>query len=737
MSSPQVHPDLVWIALDKATGYQFEAFTQDFYSALSGARYVPLGGMKDGGADGFLEPGLSQEQGQTTMFLQASVETDFRSKIRSTIRRLKEFGREPEELIYITSQKVRHIDREERELARELNATIRIKDAAYIVAHINDSQATRLSYTHHLSHLTAFLKSVGASTLIAPSSHVKSPAVYVFLEQELARRGGDTRLVDAVTDSLILWALEGTDPDAQLFMTRDDILERIGREIPATQQIVSSRVDKRLNYLASKRYPGGRQINWHKKANTYVLPYATRSRIEDENRADEALRVDVLNSLYSRAEAINRGRLEPSDLRLASEVGLRSLQRTFEQEGLEFAHFLEDEGGGENVTVTDSIRTVLTESGVSGARGIAVGELVFEVLRKVLYDSVEVERAYLGKLSRTYTLLFTLNTEPRLIEYFQELTGELNLYVGADLLVRALSERYVPDDNQFTRRTLLMAKRLGAKLVLTDPILEEVVGNLRAADYEFRNHFEAIEAHVNDLMARNASKIMVRAYFYARLDPDRQNRPTSWPSFISQFCRFEDLHRPSAIDQLRRYLQLTYGLQYDSEGDLEAIVDQRDLQALTDSLVTVKSNETLARHDALMALAIYARRRQRREKSSVKEFGYETWWLTGESAILRYTRDLVRENHGARYIMRPDFLMNFLTLAPNVEEARRTLGHVFPSVLGIRLSRRMKEETFKQVMGRVKEASEFEDARRAAAIAEASDRLKGEFWRQYRVDTGD
>jgi len=42
----------------------------------------------------------------------------------------------------------------------------------------------------------------------------------------------------------------------------------------------------------------------------------------------------------------------------------------------------------------------------------------------VFYDSLEVERLYLGKLSRTYTLLFTLNTEPRLIEYFQAVTGK-------------------------------------------------------------------------------------------------------------------------------------------------------------------------------------------------------------------------------------------------------------------------------------------------------------------------
>ena len=52
------------------------------------------------------------------------------------------------------------------------------------------------------------------------------------------------------------------------------------------------------------------------------------------------------------------------------------------------------------------------------------------------------------------------------------------------------------------------------------------------------------------------------------------------------------------------------------------------------------------------------------ETSRVTEFGWGTWWLTGETAIVKLTRDIVRQNKG-RYIMRPGFLLNFLTLAPS------------------------------------------------------------------------
>lgn len=201
----------------------------------------------------------------------------------------------------MTSRSIKHIDNEETKLSRELDVTIRLRDAAYIVAHISDEVGTRAAYTHYLSDTTSYLKSVGAASTIRSSPYVRTPAVYVFLEQELARRRGDESLVDSVTDSLILWALEGTDPDAKFFMSSADVLTKMSIEIPATRQVVERRLEDRLRALAGKRYPGGRQIKWHQQQDVYVLPFETRKRIEDENRANEALIVEVLQSLYDRA----------------------------------------------------------------------------------------------------------------------------------------------------------------------------------------------------------------------------------------------------------------------------------------------------------------------------------------------------------------------------------------------------------------------------------------------------
>jgi hypothetical protein len=338
-------------------------------------------------------------------------------------------------------------------LTRELNVSVAIRDAAYIASHVNDTAGTRAAYHYNLSYLTSYLQSVGASTIVGSSEHVQSPAVYVFLEQELARTRGDTGLFDAVTDSLALWSLEGTDPDAGLLMSREDALETICTEIPAVRSVVSKRFGQRLEYLSRKAYPGGRRVRWHKRENAFCLPFETRQVIEDENLADESLRRQVSSGLEARASELMTASLTEVETRQAASVALRSLQKAFEKEGLEFASFLEGGSSG-LVTVADELAAIMDEVGVKPARRPDVGDGVMEIIRGVLYDSTDDERSYLGKLSRTYTLLFTLNTEPRLIEYFHQVAGKLCLYVGADLLVRALSERYLPKGDQLLTRNL-------------------------------------------------------------------------------------------------------------------------------------------------------------------------------------------------------------------------------------------------------------------------------------------
>lgn len=721
--------DVVQIALDKVEGFPFERFANAFYGALTGINFVPAGGVRDGGADA-RDGSIFEDGSRSGAFYQASVEVDAESKIRRTVKRLREFGRDPKTLTYLTSRSVKYSDRLERSLTDDLDVTVVIRDGGYIALHVNSDARTIGAFNEHLRHYTDFLRKMGASPLISASAHVRSPAVYVFLANEIERREGNESLVDSVTDALALWALEGTDPDQGLVRTADDVLARIVKDLPSVKELVAPRLKQRLKAMGKKEYPGGRSVRWHRKDDAFCLPFETRQRIEEENTADEALRLRIRESLDVRLRDAPVEGLGEVGISNAADVAMRTLQLAFEREGLEFASFLQGATQGE-YTITDSLRVALLEGGHTGKQGSLVGDGAYNILRGVLYDSRPEEREYLQRLARTYALLFTLNTEPRLLEYFQDMQGDFRLYIGTDQIVRALSERYVPEADRMTQNTILMAAQTGAKLILTEPVLGEVVSHLRLCDHEHEEQINAIEHRLTYDFAREVPHIMLRAYLYARLNPNLgKQQPRSWPAFVNQFCSHSTLHSSIAVDDVRQYLQTKFGLAYESAEDLDRLVDEQQVLDLTKKLAEVKHTETLAHNDALLALAVYGRRKRGGETSRVTEFGWGTWWLTSETRIMSFTKDIVREHH-ARYIMRPDFLLNFMTLAPSALEARRAFASIFPSMLGISLAKRMKPADFTKIMDKVAEAEQFDEARRTVEMGKLVNQLKGDISRQY------
>jgi hypothetical protein len=61
--------------------------------------------------------------------------------------------------------------------------------------------------------------------------------------------------------------------------------------------------------------------------------------------------------------------------------------------------------------------------------------------------------------------------------------------------------------------------------------------------------------------------------------------------------------------------------------------------------------------------------------------------------------------------MRPEFLLNFLSLSPSAEQVRKTYGNLFPNNLGIQFGHRLKEDVFHAVLHKVKEWADYEAGR--------------------------
>lgn len=730
------HPDIIEIALNRAEGSAFERFFHGFYSALLGRSFIPMGGIHDGGADAFLNSGLFGDGDNATIFYQASVQKDHRSKIRNTVNRILESERKLEVLVYVTSQIVGNIDKEEDVLQDELGVVIKIRDQKWIINNINDHKSIS-AFNDYLGHYLDFLEKIGNASTISHGQFKdqNERAMCVFLGQEVERRRGETELLESVTDSLILWALDDTDPGENRFMSRENILKKIENVLPSAKHFIRQSIDNRINLLSQKGNSAGREVRWYKKDDKFCLPFNTRRLVREENLKD----VDLKN----RVTDIFRARIEQY-LRKQKHTGIsvpdvatlchRAIEFTFEKEGLEFVSFLSnrDENPYQG-SISDRVDEALEEMQFKKEHALAVKEAALDTIRQAFYKSTKNERIYFGKLSRTFTLLFTLRNEPRIVEYFRKMSSKFMLFIGTDIIIRALSERYLAEQDQMTVNMLRILHDAGSTLILTDDTVNEIHSHLKATNNEFRNYYEPIEDHIDQNWARHSDRILIRAYFYAKLDGRNRGRPTMWKSFVRQICDPSELHTPNGRMQIKNYLQEKFSFQFVSSDEMDNLVDSKEVDALSKHLAQDKKHEELAVNDARQVLAVYGKRKELKEYHNPNPYGYKTWWMTQETVIRKYTADLVKV-HGSQYIMRPEFILNFISLSPSTEEVRRSYEFIFPTILGVRLSNRMREEVFDDVLKRAGEVRNTDPARCRAMMADMSNKLKGDLYKQYETN---
>ena len=110
MVAKGVNLEVAAVALDRADGRAFEKFAQALFVAILGVEFVPLGGTGDGGADAFVEV----FEAKSSHFIQITREPEHKAKIRHTVQRLRQVGRTPKRLTYITALTVSRLDQEQK-----------------------------------------------------------------------------------------------------------------------------------------------------------------------------------------------------------------------------------------------------------------------------------------------------------------------------------------------------------------------------------------------------------------------------------------------------------------------------------------------------------------------------------------------------------------------------------------------------------------------------------------------
>jgi len=720
MSVTGVDPKALEFVLGQISdGAIFERFAKEFLAAVLGYEFVPVGGVRDESVDALRD--AFEASGVKRTIYQMSVEADSRAKIRRTLVALRQNKIAFQRLVYVTNRKVARQATLGEDLFKEFGKPVTIWDVEWFKANVNSSVGTVRVYNVFAETYVHAFSQPGKSYEVRDLSG--DPHLYVFLRQLWDEERENLPVEEILADGLIQYALEGTDPDKGLVMKGEEILRRITEVVQFDSRRIEPIVERRLKVLSGTR---PRRVIYDGRFEAYCLPYASRLVIRQRNIDDLLIYGEFRDSVGEKARqyCLEAGAGDAYD---AYSLVEQVLHLVFKKQGLDFAQFVlsGDSSQAMEQFVPDIVAHVVDFSPARPEVREALKKGILLTIRELVYRGTEVERSFLARLAKTYTMLFLLQCDPTLVSAFAAMAGKLKVYVCTSVLIPALSEYFLEPENQRYGNLLKRARDAGAELRVNELIINELAAHFRMIKQTFEDYYSGLEAVYDDeLRILYVAEMLIRSYFYCRLHGEVSGFDQFLDTFVSR--------RMSSVEgDLISWLDAEFGIKYVSDQSLGVSVDAEEEEAVRRELEGLRrggarpGGSIKAKTDARMVLGIRALREKNNEAAS-GILGYETWWLSMDTSTERAARRALGSKFGASCCMRADFLNQFVCLAPSRSEVDRVFKEAFPGLLGVSLSYHLPPSIVEMTRRLVKDHADKPPARIKGILRELMDRLKTE-----------
>lgn len=711
----QVDKDAFEHAISKIDdGNIFEIFSKEFLAAALGYGFIPVGGAKDKGVDAFQH--IFHRNGNEKIIFQISTELGHEAKIYSTIEKLTNNDIEYTKLFYVTNRKINNAETLIDEVFEKKSVHLTIYDIRWFTTNSNLSEKTIKAYQIFVDTYLHEYSKPGKYYTIANLD--ADSRLFVFLGQQFDSNRADLKLDNLLADTLILFALEGTDPDKDLFKSEREIKESIKKYLKFDPQLIDSKITERLHALTTKP----RKIKFHTKKLGYCLPYETRCEIGERNLKDELL----YNDFYAQTQSSIKKYFGDLNVKVKDIEGLitKVFNKIFSKQGLEFSNFVLN-GDGHSVVeqnLNDVIGCAVDESAVVTENKEKVKTALYLAIRDIVYNGTKEQQRFLKSLSNTYMMMFLLQWEPKLSTFFQTLASQLKVFVDNSIIVPALSEYYLETGNRRHWNLLLGARKAGISMFINETLLDELVSHFKMISNKYYNLFQDQEEFYlsDEYELLFIDEIIIRSYFYAKRNGEVKN----FDSFLDNFI---DPNLKTVKQELITFLNDTFGITFISNQMWDIKVDLTEKQKLTDILSHKKDADIKAENDAEMILAIYYLRNKGNESSDTGIFGYKTWWLSKDTSTYKAVIECFgAEKYPVSCYIRPDFIYNYIALKPTEEEVNDAYDEIFPTMLGVNLSYHLPKEVSQAVQEKVKEFHNKSPLRVKQILRNLSDKLKSD-----------
>lgn len=692
-------------------GFIFEKFAQSFLSCVLGYDFIPAGKILDRGIDGLQH--IYNRKGFESYIYQMSCTSSPIPKLTDSLNKLKDNGIEHNAFYYVTNRVVDDKDILIDKLYELHAKPIHIYDLTWFTSNANHSEGTIRTFRSFVTNYMHEFAQPGKTFQI--ENLIDDPRLFVFLRQqwELNKHNLDLHVI--LADTLILFVLEGTDPDKAIFRTEDEIFNLIAQYLKFDPKLLHSTILARLKTLSTKP----RKIQYHSIGKAYCLPFESRLEIQDRNLSDSRLCV----AFNEQSEKRIKHYLSDMKIQVKDCLSLvhSTFNRIFYQQGLEFSDFVlqGDNPDAFEKELAEVISEVVNNSQVIVKNREGVKSALLLSIRDIVYNGTEEQKLFLKKLSNTYMMLFLLQCDPKLCTFFNSLAAKMNIYVCTSIIIPALSEFYLPDINRRHWNLLTGAHSAGVKLIINETILHELISHFQMIQARYEEYYRDMEdVYLQDEMQLlYVDEVMIRAYYYSKLRGQV-------PDFQSYIDNFVTPHSTSIEGELIEWLNETFGIVYIPDSKNGISVDKTDEEALVSLLKEEKSHLAKAKNKAHLILTIYAIRDKNNENGESGIFGFKTWWLSKDTVTHKSLSKALGSKYDISCYIRPDFLYNYISLAPNREQIDSAFKAIFPNLLGVNISYHLPKDVVAAVHNLLSQHKDKNHARMRAILRNMIDSMK-------------
>lgn len=635
--------ELALSLLDGGDWRAFERFAAEFLAVEYPDLRTTASASGDGGRDAELYVPLEEP----TTAIQISVRQDWDTKIRQTVKRLKETFPKVTELVYVTNQNIgAAADALKKSLRRDEGMSLDVRDNQWFIEREN-TYPQRAIASEKLAE--TFVDPIIRRASAAPGARsLKSDESQIALLQlvlDASDDKSDRNLTKSCFESIVIAVLRGT--SAQQRLTREQVHAAIVKFVPAgAPGQLRDLVDAALARVTRKRGP----VKHFRASDEFHLSYEESLRLDEQTAGFLLDEKELESQLAQRVLAMRDDEHgTPHD---AEALGA-SLRGALETVLLEHSErFAASLSTGET--------THLDDAGLLGAIALIEGlpvdpQVATAAIRDVLAAPSIALNAHLRRLSDSYTLFAFLRQTPDVQKVVLTVFAEGSIWMDTSAILPLIAETLLEEEGRFYTQLISAALDSGIKLYVTPGVIEEVERHL--------NRCVAF-GHVPAEQWNGRVPFIYSAYILSGRD---SREFTSWQD------RFRGRARPE--EDVRDFLQDEFSIE---EKSLEAVADAADLElraavqelwmeqhdarrGADDDPLTVAR---LVAHDVENTVGVL----QLRKAESRSPMGYRTWWLTMDKTALRF-RSYLEDRLGdsapkSSPALSPDFLSQYLRLGP-------------------------------------------------------------------------